>query len=133
MELNSLSLFQAMKKRMAWLGQRQEVISQNIANSDTPQYKARDLKAYDFRELVRRETSQINMDVTHANQLPGQRKRIRDFSENKPFAFETAPSGNNVVLEEQMAKLNESGLKHQLTTELYKKHLALFRMALGRE
>jgi len=30
-----------------------------------------------------------------------------------------------------MAKLNESGLKHQLTTELYKKHLALFRMALG--
>lgn len=133
MELNSLSLFQAMKKRLAWLGQRQEVISQNIANSDTPKYKARDLKTYDFRELVRREASQINMEVTHPNQLSGQRKRIRDFSEDKPFAFVTAPSGNNVVLEEQMAKLNEAGLKHQLTTELYKKHLALFRMALGRE
>ncbi len=131
MDFNSIPLFQAVKKRLAWLGQRQEVVSQNIANADTPQYKARDLKAYDFRELVRRETTQINMDVTHPNQLSGQRKRIRDFSDSAPFAYETAPGGNNVVLEEQMAKLNESSLKHQLTTELYKKHLALFRMALG--
>ena len=133
MDFNAIPLFQAVKKRLAWLGQRQEVVSQNIANADTPKYKAHDLKGYDFRDLVRRESTQVNMAVTQPNQLSGQRKRIRDFSDSTPFAYETAPGGNNVVLEEQMAKLNESSIKHQLTTELYKKHLALFRMALGRE
>ncbi|MBM3566447.1 MAG: flagellar basal-body rod protein FlgB [Alphaproteobacteria bacterium] len=100
MELSGLPLFQAMKKRLAWLGQRQEVISQNIANADTPRYKAHDLKGYDFRDLIRREATQINMALTQPNQLPGQRKRIRDFTDHQPAAFETAPNGNNVVLEE---------------------------------
>lgn len=130
MDLNAIPLFQAVKKRLNWLSQRQEVVTQNIANADTPKYKAHDLKPYDFRDLVRREATQINMAVTQPNQLPGQRKRIRDFSDSTPFAYETAPNGNNVILEEQMTKLNESAVKHQLTTELYKKHLALLRMAL---
>ena len=45
MELDKLSLFSVIKRRLAWLGHRQEVLAQNIANSDTPRYKARDLKA----------------------------------------------------------------------------------------
>ncbi len=134
MDFATLPLFQAVKKRLNWLGQRQEVLSQNVANADTPGYRARDLKAYDFREIVRRETQQINMTVTAPNQLPGQRKRLRDFTEAETkIPYETRPDGNSVVLEEQMVKINEAGLKHRLTTELYRKHLALFRMALGRE
>lgn len=133
MEFSSLPLFQAVKKRLNWLTQRQEVLSHNVANADTPRFQARDLKPYEFRELIRRETAQINMAVTTDNQLQGARKRIRDFAEEdlrKPF--ETAPGGNDVVLEEQMAKINESSIQHRLTTELYRKHLGLFKMALGR-
>jgi flagellar basal-body rod protein FlgB len=134
MDFATLPLFQAVKKRLNWLGQRQEVLSQNVANADTPGYRARDLKAYDFREIVRRETQQINMTVTDPNQMPGQRKRLRDFTEAQTkIPYETRPDGNSVVLEEQMVKINEAGLKHHLTTELYRKHLALFRLALGRE
>ena len=134
MDFATLPLFQAVKKRLNWLGQRQEVLSQNIANADTPGHRARDLKAYDFREIVRREAQQLNMTVTDPNQLPGQRKRLRDFAEAAvKIPFETGPNGNSVVLEEQMVKIGEASLKHQLTTELYRKHLALFRLALGRE
>ena len=71
------------------------------------------------------------MDVTSGSHLPGRRKRIRDFAEatvRQPF--ETAPNGNTVVLEEKMAKVNETQAKHKLVTQLYKKHLSMIVMAV---
>ena len=52
------------------------------------------------------------------------------FEERRPF--ETAPNGNSVIVEEQMAKINGSQINHKLTTNLYKKHLNMFRIALGK-
>lgn len=133
MNVDKLALFQAMKKRISWLTQRQEVLAQNVANADTPGYRAHDLKPVKFKELVRRENAQLNVEMTSKGHLEGQRKRVRDFleeTERKPF--ETTPSGNAVVLEEQMQKLNETQVGHRLTSELYKKHLGLIKMALGR-
>ncbi len=133
MEIGNLSLFSVFKKRMAWLGQRQEVLAQNIANADTPGYKARDLKAFKFEDLVRRENAGIRMNTTENNHLGGQRKRVRDFAEaedRKPY--ETSANGNSVVLEEQMAKMSENSISHNLVSELYKKHMSMIRMALGR-
>ncbi len=54
MELDKIALFGLVKKRLAWLAQRQEVLAKNIANADTPGYKPRDLKAFDFKQLVSR-------------------------------------------------------------------------------
>ena len=134
MELKSLTLFQAVKKRMDWLAQRQEVLSQNIANADSPKYRAKDLKPYNFKELLRRESAQLNMAATGEGHLPGRRKRIRDFSEaNDKRPFETTPAGNSVVLEEQMAKVGETGASYKLATTLYRKHSGMLRMALGRK
>ncbi len=130
-DLNSLTLFDAVKKKLSWLGQRSEVLAQNIANADTPEFRASDLKPYEFRELVRRESMQVNMVRTSGNQIEGQRRQIKDYHEDtliKPF--ETAPDGNSVVLEEQMAKVNQTGVSHRFTTEIYRKHLAMLRMAL---
>ncbi|MEQ8504045.1 MAG: flagellar basal body rod protein FlgB [Rhodospirillales bacterium] len=125
-----LTLFAAVKKRLNWLGQRQEILAQNISNSDTPDYKAKDLKPYEFRELLRRESAQLNMVTTDASQLGGKRKRIRDFFVEEPrHPFETSPNGNSVVLEEQMGKVSESQTNHRLTTELYKKHMEMLKTA----
>ncbi len=127
-----MTLFGMVKNRLNWLGQRQEVLAQNIANSDTPKYKPSDLRAYDFKELVRNEAAQLNLNASGPDHIQGVRRRIRDFSikeERKPF--ETAPNGNSVILEEQMAKINETQISHNLTTQLYKKHLNMIRMAIG--
>lgn len=132
MELSELSLFSVIKKRLAWLGQRQEVIAQNIANADTPRYKAKDLKPLTFRDMLQPKTQPLNMVATKANHLPGERKRQSEFGaadERKPY--ETSADGNSVILEEQMAKLNETQVSHRLTNELYKKHLQMIRMAIG--
>jgi len=134
MEFGNIPLFELVKKRLSWLGQRHEVVSQNIANADTPKYQARDIKAFNFKEVLRQETRPpLNMQMTTASHLSGVRKRAADFGETvvrKPY--ETSIDGNSVVLEEQMAKENETAVSHRLTTELYKKHLGMIRLALGK-
>lgn len=133
MEIGDLSIFSVFKKRMAWLSHRQEILAQNIANSDTPGYKARDIKAFKFANLIRRESAALSMSGTEKNHLRGQRKRVRDFADaedRKPY--ETSPNGNSVVLEEQMAKMSETSISHNLVSQLYKKHMGMIRMALGR-
>lgn len=132
MELGNMTIFAVVKKRLAWLGQRQEVIAQNIANADTPNYKSKDIKPFQFKELLRRESSGLNMNATQASHLRGVRTAVRSFKvEDDRKPYETNPNGNSVILEEQMAKMNETGASHRLTNELYKKHLNMIRLALG--
>jgi flagellar basal-body rod protein FlgB len=133
MDLSNVPLFNIVKKRMAWLGQRQEVIAQNIANSDTPKYKARDIKEFRFKELIRKESSNIKMLTTNSDHRRGQEKRYSEFGVGDvKLPYETAPNGNSVVLEEQLSKMGESSINYRLTTELYKKHIGMRRSALGR-
>ena len=133
MELDKLTFFSVVKRRLAWLGHRQEVLAQNIANSDTPRYQARDLKAFKFKDLVRSQSPNIRMAVTAASHLSGSPKRASDFKvETERQPFETSPNGNSVVLEEQMAKISETGISYRLANQLYKKHLNMLRMAIGR-
>ena len=39
-------------RNMKHLSERQRVISENIANSETPGFKARDVRAPDFSDLI---------------------------------------------------------------------------------
>ena len=133
MDFSSLPLFGAMKRQLSWLGQRQEVLAQNVANSDTPDYKPKDLKPVDFRKMVTGQSRRVNMEVTDGQHLAGRHVNPGPFGEGKGHKpYETAPDGNAVVLEEQMTKVAETTVSHQATTQLYNKHLKLFRIVLGR-
>ena len=133
MDFGQIPLFAAMKRKVAWLTQRQEVLAQNIANADTPGYRASDLKGFDFKGILNREPMQVNMSVTADNQMGGRRRRLRDFTEVQDRTpYETAPAGNAVDLEEQMMKVSDSQVKHRLATELYKKQIHLLRIAIGK-
>jgi flagellar basal-body rod protein FlgB len=48
MDLPGIGLFRMISQQLHWLGQRQEVLSQNVANADTPGYQARDLQPLAF-------------------------------------------------------------------------------------
>ncbi len=133
MELGDATIFSLIKKRLAWLTRRQEVLGQNIANSDTPDYKPRDLKPFNFKELLSRRAHQVNMAMTDKSHISPPNRRELEFStaeDRKPY--ETAPGGNAVILEEQMGKVNQTAISHRLTTELYNKHLDMMKIALGK-
>ena len=42
------------------------------------------------------------------------------------------PSGNAVVLEEELMKVSETVMDHRITVNLYSKHINIIRMVLGR-
>ena len=133
MDLHSLPLFAALTKRMDWLGERQKVLANNVANSDTPNFNAKDLKPLTFRELIRDSENRVSMTATHAAHQaggPSAEAKVAPQVEDEPY--EISPQGNGVSIEEQLMKIGETRMNYELTANLYKKHLDMFRMALSR-
>lgn len=134
MDLNDLPIFAMMTKRMAWLTKRQEVLAQNIANSDTPGFRPSDLMAQKFRGMLR-SASGASMELRQTNSgHMAHSKRSRAFREEKQKeTYETSPDGNAVVLEEQLMKVSETQGNYRLATNLYRKHVRMIKAALGRD
>ncbi|MBT5413312.1 MAG: flagellar basal body rod protein FlgB [Rhodospirillaceae bacterium] len=137
MNVTELPIFKLMGRRMDWLTERQKVLAQNIANSDTPNYRPHDLKPMAFDDLVRfsrdgvaRRLSPERTDASHFGHSGAQGDRIREAVQDK--TYETNLSGNAVVIEEQLMKVGETDMQYQIATNLYRKYLGLFRTALGR-
>jgi flagellar basal-body rod protein FlgB len=130
-----VGLFKLFSAHMRWLGQREVVLGQNIANADTPDYRPHDLRARDFERLaagVRAAGARLPVRATDPGHLDGQPAlRLGLESQEQRHTFEVSPDGNAVVLEEQMAKMAETALAYQTTSNLYQKYLGMIRTALG--
>ncbi len=132
MEFRQIPLIALAKERLGWLGQRQEVLAQNVANADTPGFRARDLKPQRFHELVAAAPDTVRMETTRSGHIESQSSGDGPFKvAEQRTVYEIAPDGNAVVLEEQMAKVSETALSYSLANELYRKQLGMFRIALG--
>lgn len=128
-------LFSLLGKRMDWLGQRQKVLAQNIANADTPDYVPHDLKPQEFRRMVERQFSPtLQPTATRVGHIQTSSLRADDRSVEEKAPYEAAPSGNSVVLEEQLIKVAQTQNDYNAITNLYKKQVAMMKMALrGRQ
>jgi len=133
MDLGKMSLFATLKKRMDYIDNRQEVLAQNIANADTPKYVAKDLKPFNFKQLMRDQALHVKPTGTNAMHIGTAPARIREYALEKTKPYESTINQNQVVLEEQMTKMSESQVDHELTTELYKKNMTMFKIALGKK
>ena len=132
MDISGITLFGASAARLGWLNQRQAVLAQNIANSDTPGYWPKDLKPMEFKTAIRHERAGLGMvrtDEAHIAASKSQRSH-REARNREPY--EVAPAGNAVILEEQMMKMNETAMDQRLATEIYRKYIGMVRVALGR-
>lgn len=134
MEFEKIPLIALAKTRLGWLGQRQEVLAENIANADTPRFRARDLKPLRFREMVATAPAAVRLEKTTPGHMEGLTTASGPFKVSvQRNAYEVAPDGNAVVLEEEMAKVSETALSYSLANELYRKQLGMFRIALGQK
>ncbi len=131
MDLNSIPLMSMLAKRMAWLNQRQSVLAQNVANANTPHFKPRDLKPLDFDSLARDAAARLTLVTTK----PGHLRATEAMGGASPTVrrrtLETSPTGNAVNLEEEMMKIGRNRMEYDLAVALYRKHMALLRVALG--
>mgnify|MGYP001266643998 CR=1 FL=1 len=132
-----IALFKAMGAKMQYLDRRQTVISQNIANSDTPGYQTRDLTELDFGSLLDKVKKNGKMDVS-MNSTDNQHMSAASLDPNdarnkkQRVTYEEAPAGNAVILEEEMVKSSENTMDYNMVTNLYTKHISMVKIALGR-
>ena len=51
MPISDMPIFSMLRTRMQWHQERQKVLAENVANSDTPNFRPHDLVAPDFRQV----------------------------------------------------------------------------------
>jgi flagellar basal-body rod protein FlgB len=135
MNLPDIPLLSMLKTRMAWLNQRQDVLTQNVANADTPGYVAHDLKALDFSKELRQSASLTQsasqMMVTDPRHIAIPPKSGGGFDDVEVHDSEANPNGNSVSLEQEMIKVSETQAQFQAATNLYAKAMTMMKTAIG--
>lgn len=95
MSINDLPVLSALRTKMQWHQERQRVLSENVSNSDTPNFKPRDLVEPKFDSTGARAgpASALAMMRTSAAHIapPG---GGQSFAQDRKTGFQTRPAGN---------------------------------------
>jgi flagellar basal-body rod protein FlgB len=133
--LDNIGLFKGMTGKMSWLNDRQVLVSQNVANADTPGYVPSDLKEVDFGAIMA--AAQNKPKIAQAATQAGHINTGATLPNGKPteqrVVYEAAPDGENaVVLEEQLLKAQKTSSDYQLMVNLYRKNIGMIKVAIGK-
>jgi len=114
---------------------RQEIISSNIANAETPGYKA---KRIDFEKALARaldidEMQALEMDdQRHFNVGGGGFDNLSAEVYNDPNGV-VSDDGNTVNRDDEMARMAENKILYDASVQLLNKKLGLMKYAVGSE
>lgn len=139
MTTNVPMLMAGIGREMKHLTERQRVIAQNIANSETPGFKAREVRAPDFGDLLSSQgigggprVARPRIAITSGMAALGARPIEAGSVIFDKDVSETKPDGNNVTLEDQLLKMGQVQADFATMTNLYRKQQALLKTALGK-
>jgi flagellar basal-body rod protein FlgB len=136
MNLAGIPLLDLLRERMSWLNARQGVLSQNVANADTPGYAAHDLKPLNFEALLQRssQASEFNgsLNTTNPRHIAISGSAPSGFDDDSSAGQQPDTTGNSVSLEEEMIKVADTQAQYQAAANLYTKAIQLMRTAIGR-
>ena len=133
MNFSDISLFGAMKSKLGYLYERQGVLAQNVANADTPNYMAKDVQKPDFTQYLSGTHGSLALATTNAKHISAKNSSSSGSRIiNRDSTYELNPNGNNVVIEEEMAKIAENQMEYQKTLNLYRKTVDMFKTAIGK-
>jgi flagellar basal-body rod protein FlgB len=133
MSINDLPVLSALRTKMQWHQERQRVLSENVSNSDTPNFKPRDLVEPKFGAsgATGGSAGALAMTRTSTSHIaPGGAGQT--FEQNSKGAFQTRPAGNAVNLEDEMLKVSANQMDYAAVTSLYSKSLHLLKTAIGK-
>jgi flagellar basal-body rod protein FlgB len=115
-------------RKTAWLAARQSAIASNIANQNTPGYKAVDVAP--FKDVMSQ--TRLAMTATNPSHLSlaatgdvGVATQAEDGND-----FDVTESGNSVGLEGEMSKASEVNREYALTTNLVKSFHSMLMAAM---
>lgn len=133
-----------LEKGISFTAQRHKVLANNIANADTPYYKARDLAVGEFQETLRRT---IDDRYEHPvgifdwkgpahlreNALGGVDARVERVRRGRELSQRgiLRHDKNNVSVEEEMAKMSKNSMMHSAMIDLLRKQFRMIDGALA--
>lgn len=133
MNFSQIPLVSMINARLSWLGQRQQVLADNIANAETPGYRPKDLEPLEFRTVLGAERPGARqLAATHPVHFPGAEAGRALARVTTSEAQVVDATGNSVMIETELIKVGETAMDYQLTTNLYRKTMSMVRTALGR-
>ncbi len=123
----SLDVLQTAMNMARHAGSRQAVTAANLANADTPGYRARSIAP--FSEIYETSSAE-SLRRTRPGHLgvdTGAATATAEFSDSEP-----APNGNSVSIEQEILNAVEIQREHNRALTIYKHSLEVLRLSLGR-
>jgi|SRR5579884_2788277 flagellar basal-body rod protein FlgB len=129
MPISDLPILSMLRTRMEWHQERQRVLAENVANADTPNYRARDLAPPNFEEALSG-PSALALARTEPGHIAG---AVADshFASDRHLKYEVRPGGNAVNHEDEMMKVASNQMDFDAAADLYSRSLALIKVAVG--
>lgn len=134
MGVTDVPILSMLRNRMEWAQERQRVLAENVANADTPNYRARDLVAPKFDAQGVASASGLTPVAllrTQAGHLGGDGFGASGV-QTTTAGYEQRPAGNAVNIEEEMMKVAANQMDYQAVTALYTRSVNLIKTALGK-
>ena len=117
-----------MKRFLDFSARKQQVITSNLANSETPGYKAKELN---FRELFEEEVgSGLKLRRTREKHLGGRPALVREPAIEEKPGDALGQDGNNVDLDREMTELAQNVLKFSVVSRLYQHKIQQIKFSL---
>lgn len=127
MEIND-SMMSRMKFYLDLSAKKQMVITSNLANADTPHYKA---NSFDFETVFREEVGQMGSLKATRPEHFSKPRLIRDPAPTqRPNSRDIGPDGNNVDMEKEMSALAENVIKFRAVSQLYSQRIRTIQFSI---
>lgn len=131
MGLTDIPIFSMLRTRLEWAQTRQRVLAENVANSDTPNFRPRDLAPPKLDGSSTGPTP-VRLATTESGHIPGIGGAGETFRTERRGAYDLRPAGNAVNIEDEMMKVAANQMDYQAAASLYSRSLGLLKTAIGK-
>lgn len=124
--MTGVYLFELASQQARYLAVRQATIAGNVANANTPDYKARDVVP--FAEVLSRTGAAHGLAMTASSHVASSESGVRTKTIQPDDAWDALETSSSVSLEQEMLKAGEVSRDHNLNTGVVK---AFHRMLMS--
>lgn len=121
MDLDKIALTSMLQTKMKYDAARQDAISQNIANVDTPGYNRKEVTKPDFKNMVK--THMLGLETTNPQHISGTNSSSSSYA---PYSTD-----DKVEIDMEAIEMMKNNADFSKTSTTYRKILSLIKEAIG--
>ena len=115
--------FPAIQDLLSWTSKRQQALGSNVANMDTPGYRAKD---YSFE-------SEFSSTLALAKTSDKHISSMTDGADARMYELETPekPNGNNVDMDRELTEITKNGVEYLTLVQYLNQKIRTLRSAIA--